>query len=117
MRVERFVPHGQVLPSCAAVVCHGGFGIVSKAMAAGVPSVVVPFGRDQPEIARRVTEAGAGVSVRPKDLTPERLRTAVAEARGLTAGARVAAERLDDGRGAARFADAALKLSPRAISR
>ncbi|WP_244927707.1 nucleotide disphospho-sugar-binding domain-containing protein [Nocardioides sp. W7] len=111
VRVERFVPHGQVLPSCAAVVCHGGFGIVSRAMAAGVPSVVVPFGRDQPEIARRVTEAGAGVMVRPKELTPERLRTAVAEARALSDGAAAAAARLDDGRGAERFADAAERLA------
>jgi len=115
VRVERFVPHGAVLPHCAAVVCHGGFGIVSKAMAAGVPAVVVPFGRDQPEIARRVTEAGAGVSVRPRDLSPERLRAAVAEARALTDGARRAAARLVDGHGHERFADAALRLAPATI--
>ena len=56
VRVERFVPHGHVLPHAAAVVCHGGMGIVTKAASAGVPTVVVPFGRDQPEIARRVVE-------------------------------------------------------------
>lgn len=112
VRVERFVPHGAVLPRCAAVTCHGGFGIVSKAMAAGVPSVVVPFGRDQPEIARRVSEAGAGVTLRPKELTAERLRAAVAEAMDLTAGAQRAAARLVDGHGAARFADAAQRLAP-----
>jgi MGT family glycosyltransferase len=114
VRVERFVPHGAVLPHCAAVICHGGFGIVSKAMAAGVPSVVVPFGRDQPEIARRVAEAGAGVTLRPQDLSPERLRAAVAETRTLTTGAREAAARLVDGHGHERFADAALRLAPAA---
>src|SRR5204863_6125172 len=57
VRVERFVPHGHVLPQAAAVVCHGGMGIVTKAASAGVPMVVVPFGRDQPEVARRVVES------------------------------------------------------------
>jgi len=116
VRVERFVPHGHVLPECVAVVCHGGFGIVSKAMAAGVPSVVVPFGRDQPEIARRVTEAGAGVSLRPKQLTPERLRAAVAEARALTPSARQAAEVLRAHSGADRFAEAALSVTSSEVS-
>jgi len=111
VRVERFVPHGHVLPECAAVVCHGGFGIVSKAMAAGVPSVVVPFGRDQPEIARRVSEAGAGVTLPPKRLTPERLRAAVAEARALAPSAQRAAEVLRSHSGPDRFADAALSVA------
>jgi MGT family glycosyltransferase len=108
--VERFVPHRHVLPEAAAVVCHGGFGIVSKAMHAGVPTVVVPFGRDQPEVARRVTEAGAGVSLRPKHLSPERLRAAVAQARTMSEGARQASAALRANSGAARFADAALTL-------
>ncbi len=47
-RVERFVPHSAVLPHAAAVITHGGMGIVQKTVAAGVPLVVVPFGRDQP---------------------------------------------------------------------
>ena len=52
VRVERFVPHGPVLERAAAVVCHSGMGIVQKAIAAGVPIAAVPFGRDQPEVAR-----------------------------------------------------------------
>jgi len=109
-RVERFVPHGHVLPHAAAVVCHGGMGIVTKAASAGVPSVVVPFGRDQPEIARRVTEAGAGVSLKASRLTPERLRDAVREAMGMADGARAVARQLDPAGAPARFADAALSL-------
>ena len=79
-RVERFVPHGPVLERAAAVVCHGGMGIVQKSIAAGVPLAVVPFGRDQPEVARRVSECGAGVTLPSKKLTPARLRLAVREA-------------------------------------
>jgi UDP:flavonoid glycosyltransferase YjiC (YdhE family) len=68
----------------------------------------VPFGRDQPEVARRVTEAGAGVTVPLKALTPERLRAAVRAARALDVGA--AAARLRSAGGAERFADAAGEL-------
>ena len=112
VRVERFVPHGHVLPQAAAVVCHGGMGIVGKAASAGVPTVVVPFGRDQPEIARRVTEAGAGVMLKPAHLTPQRLRDAVRQAMGMAEQARAVSRRLDPAGAPARFADAALSLAP-----
>ncbi len=79
-RVERFVPHDAVLERVACVVCHGGMGIAQKALAAGVPVVVVPFGRDQLETARRVEYAHAGVRLPPRRLTPERLARAVGEA-------------------------------------
>ena len=105
-RVERFVPHGHVVPEAATVVCHGGLGIVNRAVTAGVPTVVVPFGRDQPEIARRVTEAGAGVRLSPKKLTPERLRAAVRAAMAMRESARAAARRTDADGAPARFADA-----------
>src|SRR5262249_19684932 len=59
-RVERFVPHSALLPRAACVVCHGGMGITQKALAAGVPPCVVPFGRDQFEVAMRVDVAQAG---------------------------------------------------------
>ncbi len=110
VRAERFVPHGHVLPQAAAVVCHGGMGIVTKAASAGVPTVVVPFGRDQPEIARRVVESGAGVSLKTKQLTPERLRDAVRRARSMTDSARAVAAQLDPAGSPARFADAAESL-------
>jgi MGT family glycosyltransferase len=109
-RVERFVAHGPVLQRAAAVVCHGGMGIVQKSMAAGVPLAVVPFGRDQPEVARRVVESGAGVMVPSKKLTPERLRQAVREAIGKSAAAQAAGARLAQAGGPARFADEAEDL-------
>jgi MGT family glycosyltransferase len=110
VRLERFVPHGHVLPQCAAVVCHGGMGIVAKAMLQGVPMVVVPFGRDQPEIARRVTEAGSGRTLKPKQLTPQRLRAAVRTAMASSDRAAQAAAQLAANSDPAKFADAALTL-------
>ena len=62
--VRPWVRHADVLPGCAAVVTHGGHGTVMKALGAGVPLVVAPLGRDQPDNAARVVHAGAGVRVR-----------------------------------------------------
>jgi MGT family glycosyltransferase len=91
-RLERFLAHGPLLARAACVVCHGGMGITQKALAAGVPTVVVPFGRDQLEVARHVEVAGAGVRLMPKKLTPARLREAVRAARDRKPGAeRIAA--------------------------
>jgi MGT family glycosyltransferase len=64
VRVVRSAPHGEVLPHAAAVVTHAGHGTVVKALAAGVPLVCVPLGRDQLEVARRVAVAGAGLTAR-----------------------------------------------------
>jgi MGT family glycosyltransferase len=110
VRVERFVPHGPVLERAAAVVSHSGMGIVQKAVAAGVPIAAVPFGRDQPEVARRVVEARAGVRLRVKHLTPERLRATVREAIALRPQAQAAGARLRASGGGERFADAAEEL-------
>ena len=44
----------------ACAITHGGAGATQKALAAGVPVCVVPFGRDQLEVARRVEVANAG---------------------------------------------------------
>lgn len=91
-RVERWLPHGAVLDRTACVVCHGGMGITQKALAAGVPVCVVPFGRDQFEVAGRVAAVGAGTRVMPDELTPDKLRAAVREAMGMRAGARRVAD-------------------------
>jgi MGT family glycosyltransferase len=79
-RVTRWLPHGPVLQKAACVVCHGGMGITQKALAAGVPVCIVPFGRDQFEVAKRVTAAGAGTMVPPEVLNPGSLRGAIRQA-------------------------------------
>jgi MGT family glycosyltransferase len=92
-RVERYLPHGALLERAAAVICHGGMGITQKALAAGVPVCVVPFGRDQPEVAQRVVTAAAGVRLsRSRLKRPEAVRGALRETLALRAGAqRIAA--------------------------
>ena len=97
-RVERFLPHDQILQEAVAVVCHGGMGITQRALSYGVPVCVVPHGRDQPDVARRVEFADAGVRLPLKVLNPRSIREAVTATRAKTPGAqRVAAEFRDAG--------------------
>jgi UDP:flavonoid glycosyltransferase YjiC (YdhE family) len=104
-RVERFVAHGPVLRRAAAVVCHGGMGIVQKALGASVPIVAVPFGRDQPEVGRRLRECGAGRVVPRRRLRARRLRGAVREAIADRAATAAAGAELAAGDPPAAFAD------------
>ncbi len=87
-RTVRFTPHESILRRAACAVCHGGMGITQKALSFGCPVVVVPFGRDQLETARRVEYANAGVRLLPRRLTPGRLADAVQSATERRAGAR-----------------------------
>ena len=111
-RVERFVPHAPLLERAAAVICHGGMGITQKALAAGVPVCVVPFGRDQLEVARHVEVAGAGVRLPPKKLTPARLHGALTATLARKAGAARLAEAFRAAGGAGAGADVLEALLP-----
>jgi MGT family glycosyltransferase len=62
--VER-APHREVLRHASAVVTHAGHGTVIKALAAGVPVVALPLGRDQLDNAARVAHHGAGLRLKP----------------------------------------------------
>ncbi len=67
----------ELLTHADLVICGGGHGLVSKALLAGVPMVVVPGGGDQWEIANRLVRQGSAQLVRP--LTPDSLAAAVGE--------------------------------------
>lgn len=104
--VARYLPHGPLLDRAAAVVCHGGMGITQKALAHGVPVCVVPWGRDQLDVAARVVHAGAGVKVSRRRLTPARLATAVAATERMADGARRVNEGFEATGGSTAAADA-----------
>lgn len=57
-----------LLRSADVVVCGGGHGMLSKALTAGVPAVIVPGGGDQWELANRAARQGSAVVVRPLDV-------------------------------------------------
>ena len=70
-RLDGLLSHADV------VICGGGHGLVSKALMAGVPMVVVPGGGDQWEIANRLVRQGSAQLIRP--LEPVALAAAVSE--------------------------------------
>lgn len=76
VRVVRAAPHGTVLAEAAAVVTHAGHGTVLKALAAGVPLVCLPMGRDQKDNSVRVVRLGAGVRL-AENTPPDRIAAAV----------------------------------------
>jgi MGT family glycosyltransferase len=65
VQIVAAAPHAEILRHAAAVVTHGGHGTVIKALAAGVPLVVLPMGRDQLDVAARVAGSGAGIRLKP----------------------------------------------------
>ncbi|WTW96050.1 glycosyltransferase [Streptomycetaceae bacterium NBC_01309] len=62
--VTASAPHSAALRHAAVTITHAGHGTTVKSLAAGVPMVCVPLGRDQIEVAAHVRLAGAGVTVR-----------------------------------------------------
>lgn len=66
------IPFDWLFPKIQAAIHHGGLGTTACAISAGIPSVFIPFGLDQPFWARTIHQLGAGT----KPLDPNRLTTA-----------------------------------------
>ncbi len=111
--VERFVPHALVLERACVVVAHGGMGITQRAIASGVPLCVVPWGRDQLEVGRRVAECGAGVVLPRGKLRADRLRASVSAARACADGVRRVKSAFEAAGGAERSAELLLSRTRR----
>ena len=105
-RVLTFAPHSPLLAQAACAITHGGMGATQKALSHGVPVCVVPFGRDQLEVARRVELAGAGTRLPAGRLDPRRLRAKVHEAIERREGARRVAQAYQAAGGPSAAADA-----------
>jgi len=104
--VLRFAPHTPILERAACAMTHGGMGATQKALRLGVPVCAVPFGRDQPEVARRLEVCGAGSRLPAWRLRPDRLRAKVHEAIASRPGAEQVGRALAAAGGAMAAADA-----------
>jgi MGT family glycosyltransferase len=110
-----YVPHRSVFPHAALVITHAGWQTVNAALADGVPLLCIPDGRDQPDNARRVVAAGAGVRVR-KGASVRRLRRTILHALrdpAFKEGARAMAEALARSDGAVAITDRIERLAAR----
>ncbi|MET9374329.1 activator-dependent family glycosyltransferase [Streptomyces sp. NPDC002992] len=78
VRAVDFVPLNELLPSCSAIIHHGGAGTFLTALAHGVPQVVVPARMwcNTPR-AERARAAGVALTCPPEELTAGRLRAMV----------------------------------------
>lgn len=69
VKVVGEVNHSAVFPSCKAVVHHGGAGTTAAGMRAGVPTLILWVGADQPIWAAAVKRLGVGNSRRFSNTT------------------------------------------------
>jgi UDP:flavonoid glycosyltransferase YjiC (YdhE family) len=94
--VVDFADHDRLMPGCSAVIGHGGLGTVLRALAHGVPQLLLPLGRDQAFNAGRVDQLDAGIAA-PPDAPPGRIRAALRALltdRRFAAGAALVARRI-----------------------
>jgi MGT family glycosyltransferase len=75
--LESYVPQLEVLARASAFVSHGGMNSVSESLAHAVPVAVVPQMGEQAIVGQRVEELGAGLLLWKRELTPDRLRSAI----------------------------------------
>ena len=75
--IVRAVNHAAVFPLCRAVVHHGGAGTTAAGIRAGVPSLILWVGADQPFWAKQVERLKVGAYGRFSKMTTESLRTAL----------------------------------------
>lgn len=93
-------PHDWLFARAAAVISHGGIGSLARALRAGCPVAVEPYGNDQFYNARQVVALGLGAALHPHRVTPEGLAHVLREkvlssdcrARVAALGARIRAE-------------------------
>ncbi|MDO9495273.1 MAG: glycosyltransferase [Nocardioides sp.] len=112
--VHRVVDHARLMPTCSLVVGHGGHATSLRALAHGLPLLLIPAHPmlDQTMVGDAVARAEAGM-VLPRSSSPDRIREAVTQLLGTPSyGAAAAAlgTRIRAGRGAHTAAAALISL-------
>jgi UDP:flavonoid glycosyltransferase YjiC (YdhE family) len=72
-RFLQYVPQAQILHQCQMVICHGGWGSLIGALSAGLPVLALPRGADHFVNAQQLVTAGAGRTLEPSEVDPERI--------------------------------------------
>lgn len=76
-----FVPHGALLPKTEVHISHGGHGTVMRDLFYGVPTVLVPWDRDQLGVSARAVHMGVAICVQRQSCSPNALADAVSTIR------------------------------------
>jgi UDP:flavonoid glycosyltransferase YjiC (YdhE family) len=77
VRSVGYLPLSVFLPSCAAIVHHGGSGTTAAPLFYGIPQLVLPAFADNPIAAQRVAERGVGLSADPATVDAAAVRRLV----------------------------------------
>lgn len=75
VRLETFVPFDEVLPYVRALVTHGGFGTVGRALRQGVPMLIISSYGDTGTTGRQAAKLGLAYHLPRNKATPEVLRS------------------------------------------
>ncbi|MGC7102057.1 activator-dependent family glycosyltransferase [Amycolatopsis lurida] len=77
VRLVSYVPLHALVPTCSAVIHHGGYGTILTIARWGVPQLATPWDFDGPEFSRRVAAQGSALMIRADRATGEAVRSAV----------------------------------------
>ncbi|KIL28205.1 hypothetical protein B4133_3208 [Bacillus altitudinis] len=75
--IEPYVPQLEVLELTDVFVTHGGMNSVNEGIHYHVPMVVIPVDKDQPMVAKRLTDLSAARALDKDQLTARQLRDTV----------------------------------------
>ncbi|AJG98469.1 macrolide family glycosyltransferase [Clostridium beijerinckii] len=77
--VRNYVPQLEVLKYANVFITHGGMNSTNEGLYFNIPLILIPQSVDQPFVANRVAELGAGIVIEKNRVTPEVLNKCVAE--------------------------------------
>jgi len=75
--VRDYVPQLEVLKHADVFITHGGMNSTNEGLYYDVPLILIPQFADQPFVANRVAELGAGIVIEKDKVTPEVLKQSV----------------------------------------
>jgi UDP:flavonoid glycosyltransferase YjiC (YdhE family) len=77
VRSVGYLPLSAFLPTCSAIVHHGGSGTTATPLFYGIPQLVLPAFADNPMSAQRVADRGVGLTHDPATVDAATVRTMV----------------------------------------
>ena len=75
--VRNYVSQLEILKQADVFITHGGMNSTNEGLYYDVPLILVPQFADQPFVAKRVAELGAGIIIEKDKVTPEILKQSV----------------------------------------
>jgi UDP:flavonoid glycosyltransferase YjiC (YdhE family) len=67
------LPFAQVIGGMAAIIHHGGASVLVRALTAGVPQLVLPYGGDRPDNGTRLERLGVAKRILPPQWDPSKI--------------------------------------------